>query len=221
MIEISDLKKEYRHGSETVVACAVGSLSVDDGEQVALVGRSGCGKTTLLNIIAGIQKPTSGRVVVDGVTVSSLGESARDRFRAERVGIVFQSFNLLQPFTALENVLLGATFSGKQSGGVKQRAMELLERVGLRDRSHHLPRELSIGQQQRVALCRALIHEPKLILADEPLGNQDRVTGAAVLAMLLEIARAERRTVLMVTHDPQSAALMERTVDLATLRGAA
>lgn len=221
MITIRELRKLYHRGSEAVVACSVRDLHIEPGEHVALMGRSGCGKTTLLNVIAGIQRPTSGRVEVAGVDLASLGQGKLDRFRAEHIGIVFQTFNLLQPFTALENVLLGATFSGRVDAAHRRRARELLDRVGLGERTGHKPRELSIGQQQRVALCRALIHEPELILADEPLGNQDKETGTRVLTMLLEIARAEGRTVVMVTHDPESAKLMQRTIDLQSLREAA
>jgi ABC-type lipoprotein export system ATPase subunit len=220
MIEIHDLRKEYRRGVETVLACSVRELRVAPGEQLALMGRSGCGKTTLLNVIAGIQRPTSGSVAVCGTDLATLSEGGLDRFRSRHVGIVFQTFNLLQPFTALENVMLGAVFGGRADARHRARAQELLERVGLGDRLAHRPRELSIGQQQRVAMCRALIHEPELVLADEPLGNQDRETGTRVLEMLLAIARDEGRTVVMVTHDPESARLMQRTIDLMTLREA-
>ena len=217
MIEIRELEKHYVRGDQRVVACEVSALSVARGEQVALVGRSGRGKTTLLNIIAGIVRPSRGSVRVAGVDLATLGEGARDRFRGKHIGMVFQTFNLLQPFTAVENVLLGALFSGRAGAAHQARARELLRRVGLGDRCDHRPNELSVGQQQRVAICRALIHEPDLILADEPLGNQDPTTGEQVLGMLLEIARDEGRTVVMVTHDPDSAALMQRIVDLAEL----
>lgn len=218
MIEIQNLRKEYQLGGRSVLACSVRELRVATGEQVALMGRSGCGKTTLLHMIAGIVRPTGGVVRVAGTDLAPLGESARDHFRGRHIGLVFQTFNLLQPFTALENVLLGAVFSGQADGSHRQRALELLDRVGLADRADHRPGELSIGQQQRVAICRALIHEPELILADEPLGNQDPETGAKVLGMLLDIAKDEGRTVVMVTHDPGSAELMQRTVHLEDLR---
>ena len=220
MIEISNVRKCYRRGAEQIVACDVGSLRIERGEQVSLIGKSGLGKTTLLNMIAGIVRPTEGRVVVHGTDLTQLGESARDRFRGQHIGIVFQTFNLLVPFTALENVLLGAVFGGGADGDARDRAVRLLDRVGLGDRLHHRPNHLSVGQVQRVALCRALINNPELILADEPLGNQDKETGAEALRVLCEIAAEEQRTVVMVTHDPQSAALMHRTIDLADLRRA-
>jgi len=220
MISIRDLQKTYSRGGDDVVACEVRALDVERGEHVALVGPSGLGKTTLLNMLAGITLPDSGRIEVAGVVVSELSEGARDRFRAENIGMVFQTLNLLMPFSALENVLLGAVFGQGHHRGTKVRAEYLLERVGLKNRMHHRPNELSLGQAQRVAMCRALINEPALILADEPLGNQDKQTGQEVLALLLELAREGDRTVLMVTHDPDSAAQMQRTLDLAELRRA-
>jgi len=217
MIEIHDLVKQYRRDGVTVAACRVRHLTVARGEQVALIGRSGVGKSTLLNIIAGLILPTTGTVRVADVDVGRLGEGARDRFRARHIGMVFQTFNLLQPFTAFENVVLGALFARHVDRETKARAEELLERVGLGDRMHHRPNELSVGQMQRVAICRALINQPDLVLADEPLGNQDPETGRQVLALLLQIARDEGRTVVMVTHDLRSAELMQRTVDLAEI----
>lgn len=218
MIRVRDLEKSYRRGNETVVACHVAALDVARGEQLALIGRSGTGKSTVLNAIAGILRPDRGTIEVAGTEVSALGEAARDRFRARHIGMVFQTFNLLQPFTALENVMLGGVFAGR--GHARLRAEALLERVGLGDRKHHRPNELSVGQAQRVAICRALINDPEVILADEPLGNQDKDTGRDVLGLLLDMARDREATVVMVTHDPESAAMMQRTVDLAELRKA-
>lgn len=220
MIEIRDLKKTYRRGDEEIVACDIHALDVERGEHVAVIGRSGLGKTTLLNIVSGIVRPTSGSVRVAGTDIAALGESERDRFRGKHIGIVFQTFNLLVPFTALENVLLGAVFAGGADAQVRERAIRLLERVGLGERLHHRPNELSVGQVQRVSLCRAMINGPDLILADEPLGNQDRQTGGEALAVLREIAEEEQRTIVMVTHDPESAKIMHRTIDLAELRTA-
>jgi putative ABC transport system ATP-binding protein len=214
MIEIRDLLKSYQRGGDTVIACDVGELSVRRGEHLALVGESGLGKSTLLNIIAGLLLPDQGSVRVQDVEVTNLSEQARDRFRAENIGMVFQTFNLLQPFTALENVMLGAVFGKGHGEDLRGRSETLLERVGLGNRMDHRPNELSVGQAQRVAICRALINEPQVILADEPLGNQDKTTGREVLQLLLEMAREGERTVVMVTHDPDSAAQMERIVEL-------
>lgn len=220
MIRLHNVQKSYRQGSRAVLACAVDHLEIAAGEQVALIGRSGTGKTTLLNILAGILRPDRGEVEVVGARIDQLSESARDRHRGQHIGMVFQTFNLLQPFTALENVLLGALFGRGAGGDAKERAAALLAKVGLGDRLHHRPGELSVGQVQRVAICRALINDPELVLMDEPLGNQDKTTGNQVLDLLLQLASEHGKTVVMVTHDPESAARMQRTVDLATLRGA-
>jgi len=218
MIKIRDLCKSYRRGNESVVACDVGDLAVSRGEHVALVGQSGLGKSTLLNIIAGLLLPDQGSVRVQDVEITNLSEQDRDRFRAQHIGMVFQTFNLLQPFTALENVMLGAVFGKGHRHGLREQSEKLLARAGLGDRVHHRPNELSVGQAQRVAICRALINDPQLILADEPLGNQDKTTGREVLQLLAEMAREGDRTVVMVTHDPDSAAQMERVVELKDLR---
>lgn len=218
MIRLHDVRKSYPLGEHEVVACEVTHLDVAAGEQVALVGRSGTGKTTLLHILAGILRPDRGEVEVVGGRIDQMGEAARDRHRGRHIGMVYQTFNLLQPFTALENVLLGALFGRGAGSNAKARAQELLDKVGLGDRLHHRPNELSVGQVQRVAICRALVNDPELILMDEPLGNQDRTTGAQVLDLLLQLASAGKKTVVMVTHDPESAKRMQRTVDLAALR---
>lgn len=220
MIKIRELTKTYSRGEESVVACDVSELTISHGEQVALVGKSGCGKSTLLNMLAGLLIPDQGSIRIQDVEVTKLSEAQRDRFRAEHMGMVFQTFNLLQPFTALENVMLGSVFGKGGGSQLRARATELLEKVDLGDRLHHRPNELSVGQSQRVAICRALVNEPALILADEPLGNQDRETGQAVLQILLDMARSEERTVVMVTHSPESAAQLDRTVELMELRRA-
>lgn len=218
MIRLRDVQKSYRQGERAVLACAVDHLAIAAGEQVALVGRSGTGKTTLLHILAGILRPDGGEVEIVGKRIDELGEAARDRHRGKHIGMVYQTFNLLQPFTALENVLLGALFGRGAGHDAKERAAALLGRVGLGERLHHRPGEMSVGQVQRVAICRALINDPELILMDEPLGNQDRATGGQVLDLLLQIATEGKKTVVMVTHDPESAKRMQRTIDLASLR---
>ncbi|MEO6594040.1 MAG: ATP-binding cassette domain-containing protein, partial [Planctomycetota bacterium] len=174
MLRLLDVHKSYSQGDRSVVACEVDHLEIAAGEQVALVGRSGSGKTTLLHILAGILRPDGGEVEVVGARLDQLGEAARDRHRGRHIGMVYQTFNLLQPFTAYENVLLGALFGRGAGGEARERAESLLHQVGLGDRLHHRPSELSVGQVQRVAICRALVNDPELILMDEPLGNQDR-----------------------------------------------
>lgn len=218
MIRLTNVSKSYAQDDHEVLACEVNSLSVDDGEQVALIGRSGSGKTTLLHILAGILRPDRGQVEIAGTDLSSLSEAGRDRFRGQHIGMVYQTFNLLQPFTALENVLLGALFGRGADGKARDVATFLLDRVGLGDRLHHRPNQLSVGQIQRVAICRALINDPGLVLMDEPLGNQDKETGGQVLELLLQLAQEKGKTVVMVTHDPESARRMQRTIDLHTLR---
>lgn len=218
MIRLHDVRKSYRQGDREVVACEVQHLEIAAGEQVALVGRSGTGKTTLLHVLAGILRPDQGTVEIRGQRLDQLSESARDRFRGQHIGMVYQTFNLLQPFTALENVLLGALFGRGAGAGERARAEQLLERTGLGERMHHRPSQLSVGQVQRVAICRALVNDPELVLMDEPLGNQDKATGGQVLDLLLQLAREGGKTVVMVTHDPESAGRMQRTVDLAALR---
>ena len=218
MIHLRDVQKSYSRGEQSVLACAVDRLDIEAGEQVALIGRSGTGKTTLLHILAGILRADRGELEIVGERLDRLGEAARDRHRGRHIGMVYQTFNLLQPFSALENVLMGALFGRGAGGDARQRAEALLEQVGLGERLHHRPSELSVGQVQRVAICRALINDPELVLMDEPLGNQDKATGGQVLDLMLQIATDAGKTVVMVTHDPESAERMQRTVDLATLR---
>lgn len=175
------------------------SFSCDAGKQLALRGESGSGKTTFLNIIAGILRPDSGQVILDGQTISALDEAGRDALRARTIGYIFQTFNLLQGHTALENVLLGMAFG---RGEDRAFARELLERVGLGDRMHHLPRQLSTGQQQRVAVARALASRPKLMLADEPTGNLDHARAREALALIRDSCSANGVALILVSHDP-------------------
>ncbi len=216
MIRLRNVEKVYGKRGSHVVACRVPELDVDRGEQVALVGPSGCGKTTLLHLISGLLLPTNGEIEVEGAQISILSESKRDKFRAANIGYVHQTFNLLAPFTALENVALAVLFS-RGTGAKHLDPAELLTRVGLGDRLHHKPAQLSVGQQQRVAIARALVNRPSLLLADEPLGNQDVETGKQVLDLLLGLAREVGATVMMVTHDPAQASALEREISLPEL----
>ena len=187
------------------------SFEVCSGEWIAIMGPSGSGKTTLINILGGLDRPTSGRALVDGVNVGTLGERELTRYRAEKVGFVFQNFHLVPYLSALENVMLAQYF---HSVADEAEAAEALARVGLRDRLDHLPSQLSGGEQQRVALARALINHPKLILADEPTGNLDEANEHIVLEILRELHRSGH-TILLVTHSPEIGRMADRRIELA------
>jgi putative ABC transport system ATP-binding protein len=187
------------------------TFEVLSGEWIAIMGPSGSGKTTLINILGGLDRPTSGRAIVDGVNVGTLGERQLTRYRAEKVGFVFQHFYLVPYLSALENVMLAQYF---HSIADEVEAAESLVRVGLGDRLHHLPSQLSGGEQQRVALARALINHPKLILADEPTGNLDEANEQIVLELLRELHRSGH-TILLVTHSPEIGRMADRRIELA------
>jgi putative ABC transport system ATP-binding protein len=206
-VAIESLSKKY--GSLRAVDSL--TFNIAPGEWVALMGPSGSGKTTLINILGGLDTLTSGRVIVDGVDLSKLSESELVRYRAEKVGFVFQQFHLVPYLTALENVMLAQYFHSVTD---EQQASDALNRVGLGDRLTHLPAQLSGGEQQRVAIARALINQPKLILADEPTGNLDEVNEAIVLQIFRELHNAGH-TILMVTHDPDIARQADRRIELA------
>ncbi|HWC61320.1 MAG TPA: ABC transporter ATP-binding protein [Verrucomicrobiae bacterium] len=199
LLEISQLKKSFvaPDGSKHKVV-DVQRFNLLEKAQVALAGESGSGKTTFLNLIAGILKPDSGKVTVGAHEMSALSESGRDRLRATTIGYIFQTFNLLQGYTCLENVLLGMSFG---AGAERGFAEELLKRVGLGDRLKHYPRQLSTGQQQRVAVARALANRPKLVLADEPTGNLDHKNAGASLALIREACQENGAALLLVSHD--------------------
>jgi ABC-type lipoprotein export system ATPase subunit len=190
-------------------------LAAKDGEHVCLVGGSGSGKTTLLNVIAGITLPDAGTVEIGGTDITSLAEGARDRFRARHVGYMFQVFNLLQGYSALENVVLPMRFAGIGAGAAHKRGTELLERVGIGAKARNRPSALSVGEQQRVALARALACRPSLVLADEPTANLDPDNARNALALLEEIARECGSALLVVTHDDRVKARFTRVETLA------
>jgi putative ABC transport system ATP-binding protein len=213
-LELKDVRKAYRDPSGgKVPVLNVPHFKLDAGEQVVLIGSSGGGKTTLLNIIAGITTADSGDVVVSGTNIVRLPEAARDRFRAERIGYVFQTFNLLSAFTALENVLLGMSFGGQKAD--RSRAVKLLERVGLGHRLHHKPAQMSVGEQQRTSVARALSNTPRLLLADEPTANVDVANQQTVLQLLRESCREHNVSLLMVTHAAEVASQFDRVEKLA------
>lgn len=211
---LKEVRKSYREPDGKLLPILnIASFSVGSGEQVALLGRSGGGKTTLLNVISGITLPDSGQVLVDGIEITRLPEAGRDRFRAQKVGIVFQTFNLLNAFTALENVLLGMSFSGNRVD--RPRALDLLNEVGLGQRMHHRPNQLSVGEQQRVAVARALANRPKLLLADEPTANVDVANQQKVLQLIRDACTEHKVSLLMVTHSLEAAGQFPRVARLA------
>jgi putative ABC transport system ATP-binding protein len=216
MLLVDGIKKSYREpDGEWLPILDVPRLEVAAGEQVVIRGRSGGGKTTLLNVIAGLATPDVGRIIINGTDVTRLPEAIRDRFRARHIGFVFQTFNLLAGFSALENVLLGMTFTGQRHDPV--RAKELLSRVGLGHRLSHKPAALSVGEQQRVAVARALVNRPVLLLADEPTANIDPTHQQQVIDLLREVCRDENVAMLLVTHSDEVASQFERVEHLEEL----
>jgi len=212
-LELINVKKNYREpNGEELPVLNIPQFSLQAEEQASLVGTSGGGKTTLLNIISGITTPDSGSVVITGTDITKLPEAARDRFRAERIGFVFQTFNLLPAFTALENVLLGMGFArGKVD---RQHAKELLGEMGLSGRLAHLPNQLSVGEQQRVAIARAIANRPQLLLADEPTASVDPAHKQTVLDLISKVCADHKISLLLVTHDPDIAQRFPRTVPI-------
>lgn len=207
IVELVDVVKVYRLGEGVEVQALRGvSLNIEKGEFVSIQGPSGAGKTTLLNIIGGLDKPTSGRVIIDGTDITNLGEKELARFRREKIGFIFQTYNLVPLLTALENVELPMMLSGRFSEAEAQRrAEELLALVGLEERMHHRPTQLSGGEQQRVAIARALANEPAIILADEPTGNIDRTSGQRIINLMKNLNETLNQTFIIVTHDPMVA----------------
>lgn len=218
ILEIANLRKSYvSPDGERGDVVDVPGFSLREGEQLAMEGASGSGKTTLLHLIAGILKPDSGRIVIAGEDMTALNESERDGLRARTIGYVFQTFNLLQGYTALENVMLGQMFG---RGADEQRARDLLARVGLKDRLNYRPRQLSVGQQQRVAVARALANEPKLVLADEPTGNLDHLQAQEALSLIRQVCLENGAALLLVSHDQEVLSQFDRVVRLAEINRA-
>lgn len=209
MVEVNSVSKSYE-GKSTVHALRGVSLSVEKGEMVGTMGPSGSGKSTLLNILGGLDRPTTGTVRVAGAELTSLDDDSLTRLRRDKIGFVFQFFNLLPTLTALENVSLPLHLARVPRKEALRRATELLETVGLGERATHLPDELSGGEQQRVAMARALALRPPLILADEPTGNLDSRNGGEILALFKRLQVEFGTTVVMVTHDPSAAAVCDR-----------
>ena len=210
---VNDLRKTFREPDGTTLPILeIPEFHLQEGEQVALIGESGCGKTTLLNVVAGITVPDSGSVCLDDVELTRLPEAARDRFRAERIGYVFQTFNLLPAFSAIENVLLGMSFSGRKVD--RSYATGLLDRVGLSRRLHHRPSQLSVGEQQRVAVARALANRPSLLLADEPTASVDHANQETILTLIRDACAEHDVALLLVTHSVEVSTRFERVAKL-------
>jgi putative ABC transport system ATP-binding protein len=205
MLRLEAVSKTFTRRRSAVVALQPTTLEIAAGDYMAVVGPSGSGKTTLLSVLGGMLAPTSGQVILDGQSLYRMSVKERSGLRSRKIGFVFQTFNLVPYLTALENVQVPLYLAGITPREQRRRALAVLERVGLADRVHHKPSELSVGQQQRVALARTLVNDPALILADEPTGNLDPSNREQVLRMFGEF-HAEGRTVLMVTHDPVAAA---------------
>ena len=194
-----ELGKQVLSGSEPLTILHQVSFTVETGESLAILGASGSGKSTLLGLLAGLDLPSGGSVLLNGADLFALDEDGRARLRGELAGFVFQSFQLLPALNALENVMLPLELQGKANA--RERAVESLRQVGLGERMHHLPKHLSGGEQQRVALARAFVTRPKILFADEPTGNLDAATGAQVIELMLELNRAQGTTLILVTHD--------------------
>jgi putative ABC transport system ATP-binding protein len=214
VLEAKDITKVYEAGENRVVALSDVDLPVERGEFVSIMGPSGSGKTTLLSILGCLDKPTSGQVIIDGLDVTTTREAGLPKVRAEKVGFIFQTFNLIPTLTALENVELPMERGKIPKGKRKDRALKLLKSVGLEDKADRKPNRLSSGEQQRVAIARALANGPAIILADEPTGNLDSKTGREIVQLLRKLCREEGRTVILVTHDKQMASLSNRMLFL-------
>ena len=211
LVRLDRVTKDYSEGRELRHVLKEASLEVGEGEFVAIRGRSGSGKSTVLNLVAGIDQPSSGEIYLAGKALSRLGAHERTLLRRDHIGFVFQFFNLIPTLRVLENVLLPAELSGRDEA---RRAAELLERVGLADRASSFPDRLSGGEQQRVAIARALVLDPRLVLADEPTGNLDDATGATVMGLLDALTRRAGKTLLLATHSREVAALADRVVTI-------
>ena len=212
MIELTDVSRTVTSGAGPLTILHPTSFQIPRGQAVAITGPSGSGKSTLLGLIAGLDAPSSGSIRLDGVEITTLGEDRLARLRGEKIGFVFQFFHLLPSLTAYENILVPMEIAGVASP--QHRAKTLLGSVGLSDRGHHYPSQLSGGEQQRVAIARALANDPPIVLADEPTGNLDTATGRQVIDLLVEVNRQRGRTLVLVTHDIELAALADEIIAL-------
>jgi len=214
MIRCRDVRKVFRQGENEIIALAGISLEISTGSFAVIMGPSGSGKSTLLHLIGGLDRPNGGELLVDGRLLAQMADDQVTLFRRTKIGFVFQFYNLLPTLTALENITLPLILDGRPNAEAGKRAEALLVKVGLEQRSHHLPEEMSGGEIQRIAIARALAFNPPILLADEPTGNLDSKTGAAVLSLLREINREDGCTIVMVTHSQEAASYGDRTIFL-------
>lgn len=214
ILRVSDLTKTFKSGSKMLTVLDNVSFSIEQGTSCAIIGPSGSGKTTLLGLCAGLDKPTSGSVFLKESPISSLDERELSKIRNEQIGFVFQSFQLIPTLTALENVMVPVELRGVPYNKVESLALDLLEQVGLRDRVHHYPTQLSGGEQQRVGLARAFIHKPDILFADEPTGNLDSETGAQIEELLFDLNKQQGTTLIIVTHDRDLAERCDRIIEM-------
>ncbi len=214
LIDVRDVKKIYKVGSVDVHALRGVSFALQRGDVCCIVGRSGSGKSTLLNVLAGLEAPTSGEIVIAKQHVERMTQSELILFRQKHVGFIFQSFNLMPYYTALENVALPLVFRGVGAAKRNKMAKEMLKAVGLQTHMNHKPMQMSGGQQQRVGIARALVCDPEIVFADEPTGNLDSKTSDEVMNMICDISRERGKTLIMVTHDPNMAAFMDKSIHI-------
>lgn len=213
MINIKNISKIYNIGSEKLTVLDDVSLNIEKGEFVAIVGASGSGKSTLMNMIGGLDRPSRGEVIIEGEDISKFKDKKMSKFRNEKIGFVFQSFNLESTLTALENVMMPLMIAGVSDKEMKGKAKSVLEALGMADRMKHKPTELSGGQRQRVSIARALVNDPKIILADEPTGNLDSKSGSAAMEMLTNFKK-KGYTIVMVTHNMEEARYADRIIKI-------
>jgi putative ABC transport system ATP-binding protein len=212
MIELRGVSKTVQSGGAPLTILHPLQLTVPAGQCLAIIGPSGSGKSTLLGLIAGLDSPSGGQILIDGIDITALDEDSLARLRGEKIGFVFQFFHLVPSLTALENILIPMEIAGRRDA--RRRGQVLLDEVGLHDRGHHYPSQLSGGEQQRIAIARALANDPPLILADEPTGNLDTTNGRLILDLLIQVRRARRATLVLVTHDPSVAAIADARLTL-------
>ncbi len=221
MIKLKNVEMTYDDNGTKINALKLKELKVDDGEKVAFIGSSGCGKTTLFNLISGMLTPTKGNVLVEDIDITTLTESERDLFRANHIGYIFQDFNLFPDFTVLQNVVLPMSFSKRyKKEEMEEEAINMLKRVGLDAKKDQKVKTLSGGERQRVAIARAIVNKPNVILADEPTGNLDFKNGAKIMDLIIQIAKEEKATLLVITHNNSQLDLFDRSINIEELNEA-